>query len=182
MPAAPVCKIGHPVLRQKCASVPTKAFKEEALRQFLDVMVDTMRKQNGVGLAANQIGLPIRAAVLENRTGARYPSSDSFKLERLLNLRIVEYSKKTEEDWEGCLSIPGYRGLVARAKWVIYEAMDETGRKFRRKVSGFHARVIQHETDHLNGYFYMDRMKDLNNWMHLNEFNRLLGLTVKEHD
>jgi len=105
---------------------------------------------------------------------------DNFPLEVFINPKIVKYSKEKENDWEGCLSIPGYRGLVPRSKEIMFEALTIEGKRVRETVSGFHARVLQHEVDHINGFFYLDRMKDLKNWLHLDEFNRHIGIVVKD--
>lgn len=107
--------------------------------------------------------------VLECNSNRRYPGRDDFALEVYANVRIVRYSKKIVKDWEGCLSIPGYRGLVPRAESVTFEARTLEGKKVQRTVKGFHARVIQHETDHLNGLLYIDRMPDMRTFTHLDE-------------
>lgn len=125
-----------------------------------------MRQAQGVGLAANQVAAGINLAVLECRSNRRYPGRDDFPLEAYANIRILRYSKKKVLDWEGCLSIPGYRGLVPRCESVTVEAYTPEGLKVRRTVRGFHARVIQHETDHLNGRFYIDRMKNMRSFCH----------------
>ncbi len=143
-------------------------------------MVRAMHRMNGVGLAANQAGLNHRVVVLECRSNPRYPRANDFPLEVWINPKIVKYSKEKEAGWEGCLSIPGYRGLVPRAQWVTFEALTPKGEKVRRTVKGFHARVIQHEVDHVNGFFYIDRMKNLHSWLHLDEFNRMLKFHIKD--
>lgn len=139
-----------------------------------------MHQAEGVGLAANQVGERLQVIVLECESNARYPEKGGIPLQIYLNPRIVKYSREKEEDWEGCLSIPGYRGLVPRAKEVTFEAWNEKEEKVRRSVHGFLARIIQHEVDHLNGFFYVDRMPDLKKWLHLDEFNRILKAAVKD--
>ena len=143
-------------------------------------MVKTMHRAQGVGLAANQVGRHYRALVMECRGNRRYPKVISFPLQTYLNARIIKYSRTLEKGWEGCLSIPGFRGMVPRSKQVTFEAMLPDGKTIRRTVRGFEARVIQHEVDHLNGYFYIDRMKDLRSWMHLEEFNRHFKAHIKD--
>ena len=180
MTRLPIVKIGNPVLRKKCGKVGAEMLQDPKLRKFLEGMVVTMRQAEGVGLAANQVGQGIQAIVLESRENARYPKAPSFPLEIYLNPKILKYSHTKEEDWEGCLSIPGYRGRVPRAREVTFEALTPEGKTVRATASGFHARVIQHEVDHINGFFYMDRMPDLKSWMHLEEFNHLLKREVRE--
>ncbi len=173
-------KIGNLVLRKKTASIDLKHLKGKSLPIFLKGMVEAMREAQGVGLAANQVGQNARIFVMECRGNKRYPRVASFPLQTYLNARIVSYSKATEKGWEGCLSIPGFRGVVPRAKSITFEAVTPEGEKIRKTVHGFEARVIQHEVDHLNGYFYIDRMKDFKTWMHLEEFNKHFKTGVKD--
>lgn len=167
-----VVRIGHPVLREKCALLDKKVLSEAKFKNFMRQMVATMHKEEGVGLAANQVGVGIMAVALECRESRRYPGKDDFPLELWINPKILRYSDEKIEDWEGCLSIPGYRGLVPRSKWIEVEAINMQGKKMKRRLSGFHARVMQHEVDHINGYFYIDRMKGMQTFCHLDEFGR----------
>ena len=139
-----------------------------------------MRANEGVGLAANQVGRSVQAFVLECETNRRYPGVGRIAFAAYVNPRIVEHSHKEEEDWEGCLSIPGYRGRVPRAREVTFEALTAAGEPVHKTVSGFHARIIQHEVDHINGLFYIDRMKDLKSWFHLDEFNKKFDTNVED--
>ncbi len=170
----PIVKVGAPVLRSRCAEVTEKTRDNAEFRGFLDAMVKTMHKAVGVGLAANQVGIGIRAIVLESRASKRYPDSPSFPLQAYVNPRIVSASKKKVLDWEGCLSIPGYRGLVPRHESLVVEATTPAGKVIRRKVSGFEARVFQHEIDHIDGFVYLDRMPNLRTWMHEDEMARFM--------
>lgn len=175
-----IVKIGHPVLRKPAEEVKPEMLKEPGFQKLLRDMADTMRHADGAGLAANQVGCNHQVVVLGCDANARYPGGAAIPLQTFLNLVILEYSKDTEEDWEGCLSIPGYRGLVSRSKKVVFEALTEKGENVRRTVEGFEARIIQHEADHLNGLFYVDRMGDLKRWIHLAEFNKKFGTHVHE--
>lgn len=168
----PITKIGSPLLRKKCSKLPENFFRDPKFHTLVKNMILTMRGARGVGLAANQVGRGIQVVVLECQSNRRYPGRKSFSLQIYANPRIVERSKKTVSDWEGCLSIPGYRGLVPRHKEVVLEALTPEGAKIKRRFAGFEARVIQHELDHLNGFFYIDRMKNLKSWMCLEEFNK----------
>lgn len=177
----PIVKIGNPLLRQKARPLaPRRARDETFLLPLLRQMTATMRAAQGVGLAANQVGRKESLLVMECRGNRRYPRVPSFPLQAYLNIRILHYSKAVEKGWEGCLSIPGFRGLVPRSRQVTFEALVPGGHKVRRTVRGFEARVIQHEADHLNGRFYIDRMKDWNSWMHLEEFNRRSKVKVRD--
>ena len=176
----PIVKIGHPVLRHTADSLSAEQIREKVFQSFLDDMVETMRTAEGVGLAANQVGAAFSAFVLECKLNDRYPDKQDISLEFYMNIRIVEFSQKKVEDWEGCLSIPGYRGIVPRSEEVVIEALDRHGKKGVKTLSGFHARIIQHEADHLNGLFYMDRMPDLKSWMHLDAFNYQFDRRIRE--
>ncbi|HTC20890.1 MAG TPA: peptide deformylase [bacterium] len=175
-----IVKIGNPVLRKKTRAVTGRRLVSKKFQNFLKKMVPEMRKAKGVGLAANQLGFGDRALVMECLGNKRYPRVESFPLQTYINARIIEYSLSKEKGWEGCLSIPGFRGVVPRSKWVTFEAQKPNGQKIRRTVHGFEARVIQHEVDHLNGYFYMDRMNGLKTWMHLEEFNRHFKSKIRD--
>jgi len=174
-----IVKIGSEGLRRKCRCLVKAEIKTPKFKRFLNHMVQTMRSANGVGIAANQVGVSQRAIAMECRANKRYPKAGEFPLSILINPRILKYSKETVTDWEGCLSIPGYRGLVPRAQKVTFEALTPEGEKVVRTVEGFQARVIQHEVDHIMGHFYIDRMPDLLSWIHLDEFNQRFHTRIK---
>jgi peptide deformylase len=173
-----IVKIGNPLLRRKTRPVPRS--RVPALRNFLGHMASLMRRASGVGLAANQAGRGLQAMVMECRGNKRYPRAGAFPLQAYLNPRILRYSKVKTADWEGCLSVPGFRGIVKRSNEVVLEAMTPEGRKIRRVFRGFEARVVQHEVDHLNGLFYLDRMEDLRSWTHIEEFNKRFKHRVRD--
>ena len=175
-----IVKIGNPLLRKKTRALSRSQLKLKKLQTFLKGMTRAMRHAQGVGLAANQIGLSMRAFVMECRGNRRYPRVDSFPLQAYLNPKIVRYSKAKEGGWEGCLSIPGFRGKVSRSKQVTLAAITSDGRRIQKTFRGFEARVLQHEVDHLNGFFYMDRMDSLKTWTHLEEFNQRFKYEVKD--
>jgi len=168
-------KIGNSVLREKTGEIDPEKIKEPGFQKFLDAMVQAMHQSEGVGLAANQVGHGVQAIVLECKANQRYPGRPDVALEIYINPKILKYSVEEEEDWEGCLSIPGYRGKVPRAKEILFEGLNREGERVEKTVTGFHARILQHEVDHINGLFYVDRMKDLKTWMHLDEFNNNKG-------
>jgi peptide deformylase len=137
------------------------SFDTPELHALLADMRDTMQALNGVGLAAPQIGVNQRVVIFGVEHNPRYPDAEPVPQTVLLNPVITPLSSDTEEDWEGCLSIPGMRGMVPRFKAIRYQGCDEYGALIDRTVSGFHARVVQHECDHLDGILYPMRIHDL---------------------
>lgn len=136
-------------------------FDTPELHALLADMRDTMQALEGVGLAAPQIGVNLRVVIFGVQRSPRYPDADPVPDTVLLNPVITPLGDNTEEDWEGCLSVPGMRGLVPRFKTIRYQGCDEYGALIDRTVSGFHARVVQHECDHLDGILYPMRIRDL---------------------
>lgn len=136
-------------------------FNTPELHALLADMRDTMHAMNGVGLAAPQIGVNLRVVIFEVAGNPRYPEAEAVAQTVLINPRITPLKKKMEEDWEGCLSVPGLRGIVPRYIDIRYQGFDEYGNVIDRTVSNFHARVVQHECDHLDGILYPMRMRDL---------------------
>lgn len=164
-----IVKIGHPALRTRLPELSRAWIKRPATKTLVKRMFKAMRLSDGVGLAANQLGLTHRFFVMACDHNARYPGRDPVGALALFNPRIVSRSGGTVMDWEGCLSIPHYRGIVPRSASVVVEAVLLDGKKARLTFEGFAARIVQHETDHLDGLFYVDRMKDLGMWMHEDE-------------
>jgi len=154
-----VLRMGDPELLR--VSEPVRAFDSPELRELLSDMRDTMAAHNGAGLAAPQIGVPWRVVIFG--TGApnpRYPDAEAVPETVLINPELEPIGELKEEDWEGCLSVPGLRGIVPRYAELHYRGVDELGRPIDRRVSGFHARVVQHEVDHLDGILYPMRISD----------------------
>ncbi|HEY2816247.1 MAG TPA: peptide deformylase [Casimicrobiaceae bacterium] len=135
-------------------------FDTPAIEALLADMRDTLQKYDGAGLAAPQIGVPLRVVIFGVEHNPRYPDAEPVPYTELLNPVIVPLSDEMEEGWEGCLSVPGLRGVVARHARVAYTGFDPKGRRIEREVSGFHARVVQHECDHLDGILYPMRVHD----------------------
>ncbi|HTL48056.1 MAG TPA: peptide deformylase [Verrucomicrobiae bacterium] len=167
-----VARLGHPVLRQKAANVDPKEIGTPEFQRFLDDMVDTMREYDGVGLAAPQVHASKQIFVCEVEKNPRYPEAPSVPLTCVINPVLKDLSDKKVPMWEGCLSIPDMRGVVPRHESLICEGLDRKGKPLTLEVSGFFARVIQHEWDHLQGHVYPDRMKDLRTLTFLQEFGR----------
>ncbi len=153
-----VLRMGHPLLLQKAASVAS--FDTPELHSLLQDMRDTMAHLNGAGLAAPQIGVSLRVVIFGVSSSPRYPGIEPVPQTVLINPRLTPLSEEEEEGWEGCLSVPGMRGWVPRFKRLRYAGFDEKGNKLQREVEGFHARVVQHEVDHLDGILYPMRVRD----------------------
>ena len=154
----PVLRMGDPRLWQK--SLPVENFNTRELDELLVDMRDTMAQLNGAGLAAPQIGVPLRVVIFGVTENPRYPDIEPVPDTVLINPVLTPLSGEEEEGWEGCLSVPGMRGWVPRFKKLRYAGYDERGRRFQREVEGFHARVVQHEVDHLDGVLYPMRIRD----------------------
>jgi peptide deformylase len=155
----PVLRMGDPRLLEK--SAPVRRFNTDELNQLLQDMRDTMAHLNGAGLAAPQIGVGLRVVIFGVTANPRYPDVEPVPDTVLINPVITPLSDEMEEGWEGCLSVPGMRGWVPRYRRLRYQGFDEKGIPFEREVEGFHARVVQHECDHLDGILYPTRIRDL---------------------
>jgi peptide deformylase len=167
-----VARLGHPVLRRIAAPVSLREIPASGFQKFIDDMIETMREYDGVGLAADQVHESKQIAVLEVAENPRYPDKPEVPLTVLINPKISPLTEEMEEDWEGCLSIPELRGRVPRYKTIRVQAWDRNGKDLEFSADDFHARVIQHEWDHLNGKVYLDRMGDLSTLTFLTELAR----------
>jgi peptide deformylase len=154
-----VLKMGDPLLYQKAA--PVEQFGTPQLEGLISDMFDTMAALEGAGLAAPQIGVCQRVVIFGFNSNPRYPEAEPVPTTILINPTIELLGEETSEDWEGCLSVPGLRGRVARHTKIRYGGYDQAGSELDRTVSGFHARVVQHECDHLDGILYPMRLKDV---------------------
>jgi len=154
-----VLRMGDP--RLLAMAEPVREFGTPELENLLADMRDTMRALNGAGLAAPQIGAGLRLVIFGFEQSPRYPEADPVPFTVLINPRLMPLGDIQEEDWEGCLSVPGMRGLVPRYRDLRYTGLDAAGAPIDRTVSGFHARVVQHEVDHLDGILYPRRIRDL---------------------
>ncbi|WP_333842528.1 peptide deformylase [Pelomicrobium sp.] len=139
---------------------PVERFDTAELHALVQDLLDTMRALNGAGIAAPQIGVGLQVVIFEVTQNPRYPGVEEVPLTVLVNPEIVVVDETLEEGWEGCLSVPGMRGLVPRYRSVRYRGHDARGNPIDRTVSGFHARVVQHECDHLRGILYPMRIRD----------------------
>ena len=167
-----VARLGHPVLRQKAEPVPVDAIRSPEIQRLIADMVDTMHEYDGAGLARNQVHTLLRIAVIEVMANPRYPDAESIPLTVLVNPIVTPLTTEMDEGWEGCLSVPDMRGVVPRFTSVRLEGYDRDGRPMDLVAKDFFARVIQHETDHLDGIVYVDRMRDLSTLSFISEWNK----------
>ena len=169
-----VARMGHPVLRTPARAIDPADVKSPRIQRLIDDMFETMTEYSGVGLAAPQVHENLRLFVAGF---APAPDDDDDETERvplmaLINPEIAQVGSETVEDWEGCLSIPDIRGKVPRARQIVVRALDRRGKRIELRAANFTARVIQHETDHLDGVLFFDRMKSFGTLTFLEEFGR----------
>ncbi|MCB1947516.1 peptide deformylase [Nitrosomonas sp.] len=153
-----VLKMGESQLLEVAS--PVKAFNTSELEMLIQDMKDTMSALSGAGLAAPQIGVGLQVVIFGFKENQRYPDADEIPFTVLINPQLIPLSDEIEEDWEGCLSVPGLRGKVPRYTHLRYQGFDQHGQAIDRLVDGFHARVVQHECDHLQGILYPMRIRD----------------------
>jgi peptide deformylase len=162
-----VAHMGHPVLRQKAGPIDTTTLRSPGVQKLIDDMAETMDEYAGIGLAAPQVheGLRLFVAGIEQGDG-------KIKVIPFVNPEIVPIGDAIVEDWEGCLSIPDIRGRVPRHRDIVVRALDRRGKPFELELHGFPARVVQHETDHLDGVLFFDRMRSFETLTFLEEYGR----------
>ena len=153
-----ILKMGDPRLWR--VAQPVTAFNTRELDAMVTDLFDTMRDADGAGLAAPQIGVDLAVVIFGFEHNARYPDAEAVPQTVLINPKIVHLGDVEEEGWEGCLSVPGLRGVVPRVAHIRYSGFDPRGEPIEREASGFHARVVQHECDHLIGVLYPMRIRD----------------------
>jgi peptide deformylase len=154
-----VLRMGEPLLLQQAQ--PVTAFNTLELHALIEDMQDTMQAMNGAGIAAPQIGVSLQVVIFGVGANPRYPDAELVPYTVLINPTLNFIGDEIEDDWEGCLSVPGMRGIVPRYTRLHYTGFDQFGNAIDRLVSGFHARVVQHECDHLQGILYPMRITDL---------------------
>lgn len=169
-----VARLGFPSVRAVAHPVETDQIASRDFQKLIDDMVETMYEYHGVGLAAPQVHLPLQLAVLEVQSHPRFPDMPAVPLTVLINPEVTPIGEERVEEWEGCLSVPDLRGLVPRFKEVRVRALGRHGETLDFVAGDFHARVVQHETDHLKGNVYLDRMPNLRQLGFLDEWQRFL--------
>lgn len=167
-----IARLGHPVLRKIAEPVPPEGIGAPGIQRLIDDLVETMIEYDGAGLAAPQVHVSKQIVVFEVEGNPRYPDAESIPLTVLINPKITPTTQQTEEDWEGCLSLPDLRGKVPRSTQVRVEAYDRQGKKLNYVARDFQARVVQHECDHLIGKVFVDRMRSMESLSFIREFLR----------
>jgi peptide deformylase len=170
-----IAKLGNPILRKIAEPVDLDLLTgpdNQEIQNFIDDLIDIMRIEDGVGIAAPQVSRSIQIVIVEYAGNDRYPGKDDIQLMVLVNPIITRYSEETEEGWEGCLSLSNLRGLVQRSREVTVEAYNREGEKIVIEAEGFLAVVLQHEIDHLNGKVFTDRMNDMTKLCFQDEYDK----------
>ena len=165
-----ILKMGHPTLLE--VAKPVEKFNTSELDSIIEDMIDTMRENDGAGLAAPQIGLGMQLVIFGFDSNERYPEADQVPFTVLINPVITPIGNEEEDGWEGCLSVPGLMGVVPRFKKIRYQGKDQHGNEIDREVGGFHARVVQHECDHLIGKLYPMRIRDFSQFGYLDTLTK----------
>jgi peptide deformylase len=171
-----VAKLGDPILRQKVDLVDLDALKskEDKIHMLIEDMIETMRREDGVGLAAPQVFHSLSLVVIECSFSDRYSDAPNIPLTVLVNPSIKHYGEETSFGWEGCLSLKDLRGLVPRSKQITVEYFDQESNQVTVNAEGFLAVVLQHEIDHLNGKVFLDRMNDISKLAYVEEFEKYI--------
>ena len=165
-----ILKMGHPTLLE--VAKPVEKFNTSELDSIIEDMIDTMKENDGAGLAAPQIGLGMQLVIFGFDSNERYPEADQIPFTVLINPVITPIGNEEEDGWEGCLSVPGLMGVVPRFKKIRYQGKDQHGNEIDREVDGFHARVVQHECDHLIGKLYPMRIRDFSQFGYLDTLTK----------
>ncbi len=169
----PISQLGNPVLRQ--VAQPIHNLGEPSLQVLIDDLTATLRQAGGVGIAAPQVGISKRVLIVASHPNARYPDAPEMEPTAMINPHLLDHSDCTTQDWEGCLSIPGIRGLVPRYDHIEVAYIDHQGVLQRRDLSGFVARIFQHEFDHLDGYVFLDRVESIRDLVSELEYLRIIA-------
>lgn len=170
-----ILQVGHPLLRERAAELTRAELASPETQSFIDDLVATMRGANGAGIAAPQVGRSIRICAIEVNDNPRYPYKPNIPLTILVNPVLDAIGDETFDNYEGCLSVPNLRGVVRRAAIVKLEAWDREGQPISREVRGLTAGTFQHETDHLDGKLFLDRVEDpktLATWAEFDRFHK----------
>jgi peptide deformylase len=170
---APIIKLGNPILRQKAVGVDN--IQDEKIQNLIDELIASVAQANGVGIAAPQIAASYRLFIVASRPNARYPYAPEMPPTAMINPQIVAHSSEMVKGWEGCLSVPGIRGLVPRYQTIEVEYTDRNGNLQKQELTDFIARIFQHEYDHLEGLVFLDRVDNNQDLISEEEYQKLIG-------
>lgn len=165
-----ISQIGEAVLRD--SAKPITDVKDKRIQQLIDNLITTGKQANGVGIAAPQVSESVRLFIVASRPNLRYPHAPTMEPTAMINPKIIAYSEEIVKDWEGCLSVPGVRGLVPRYKTIEVEYIDRNGEECRQELTDFVARIFQHEYDHLDGVLFIDRVENTENLITEEEYQK----------
>jgi peptide deformylase len=165
-----ISQLGNPVLRRRSQFVEN--IKDDRLQQLIDNLIFTVQQANGVGIAAPQVAMGDRLFIIASRPNLRYPQAPQMEPTAMINPRIIASSTETVKDWEGCLSIPGIRGLVPRSRSIEIEYTSRDGQLHQQELTDFAARIFQHEQDHLDGIVFLDRVESTRELMTEDEYQK----------
>ena len=168
-----VAQLGHPSLRQKAK--PVKNIKDPKIQMLIDDLIATAMDVNGVGIAAPQVYESVRIFIVASHPNPRYPHAPHMEPTAMINPKILTHSKKKVKDWEGCLSIPGIRGLIPRYTEVTVAYTDRLDKKHKQTFTDFIARIIQHENDHLDGILFLDRVESNKELISDKEYQKIIS-------
>ncbi|WP_414549363.1 peptide deformylase [Anabaena sp. CCY 0017] len=168
----PIIQLGDPLLRQKATWVEN--IQDERIKMLIDDLIATVAKANGVGIAAPQVGASYRLFIVASRPNLRYPHAPMMEPTAMINPRIIAHSSEMVKGWEGCLSVPGIRGLVPRFQTIEVAYTDRNGKLQKQKLTDFVARIFQHEYDHLDGVVFVDRVENSLDMMTEDEYQKTI--------
>lgn len=168
-----VAQLGHPILRTK--AIPVKNIQEPKIQTLIDNLFATVIDVSGVGIAAPQVYESVRIFIVASHPNLRYPNAPYMKPTPMINPKIISHTNVVVKDWEGCLSIPGIRGLIPRYTKVTITYFDRKGVKHKKVFRDFIARIIQHETDHLDGILFLDRVESTKELISDKEYQKLIN-------
>jgi len=168
-----IAELGHPILRERATQVEN--LEDEEIQNFIDNLIATAIEANGVGIAAPQVYEPKRIFIIYSRPNVRYPNAPELGPVAIINPEVTSFSEEKEKDWEGCLSIPGIRGLVPRHKSIKVKYLTRDGKEVENEFSDFIARIFQHELDHLNGTVFLDRIESNKELVTEKEYQKLIS-------
>jgi peptide deformylase len=165
-----ISQLGNPVLRRRSQLIDN--IKDDRIQQLIDNLISTVQQANGVGIAAPQVAECDRLFVVASRPNLRYPQAPTMEPTAMINPQIIASSTETVKDWEGCLSVPGIRGLVPRSRAIEIEYTSRNGKLHRQELTDFVARIFQHEHDHLDGIVFLDRVESMQELMTEDEYQK----------
>ncbi len=176
MSQLPIIQLGHPLL---CSpALPVENFTDKKLQELIDSLIDTATAANGVGIAAPQVSQSYRIFIVASRPNLRYPHAPEMKPKAMINPKIIDRDRDTVKDWEGCLSVPGFRGRIPRYRTIKVEYFNREGQLQQEILTDFVARIFQHELDHLNGLVFLDRLESQEDLYTEAEYQNLIVNTL----